>query len=114
MRLVRICLLASALVCPGTALAAAQSPAMPSEHRLSSAEIEKILADAAHKRELAELSDESLPPPIHGEVGFSIGTGGYRSAFGTAVVPLGGNGVAILSLGTDNFGATRFVEHGDR
>jgi hypothetical protein len=43
--------------------------------------------------------------PIHGEVGFEIGTGGYRSAFGTAIVPLAGDGVAIISLGSTDFGS---------
>ena len=76
---------------------------MTSEHRLSPDQIATVLDDAARKRELEQSSDERLPPPIHGEIGFSIGTGGYRSAYGTAVVPLTGKGVAILSIGTDRF-----------
>ena len=35
---------------------------------------------------------------IHGEVGFGIGTNGYRSAYGTAVAPLGDTGVLAISL----------------
>lgn len=113
-----VLLLASTLFLASPALAAEGSaqpaPVMSSEHRLSEAEIEKVLETAARKRESAKPSGESvmseeegLPPAIHGEVGFAIGTGGYRSAFGTAVVPLPGDGVAILSLGTDRFGPGR-------
>jgi hypothetical protein len=35
---------------------------------------------------------------IHGEVGVAVGTGGYSSIFGTAVMPLGQNGVLALSF----------------
>ena len=49
--------------------------------------------------------DDKLPPAIHGEVGFTVGTGGYRSAYGTAIVPLKDDGVAIISLGTTDFGS---------
>ena len=38
--------------------------------------------------------------PIEGEVGVSIGSGGYRELFGTAVVPVGAEGVAIISIGS--------------
>jgi hypothetical protein len=38
---------------------------------------------------------------IHGEVGMAIGTGGYRSTYGTAVVPLGDTGAAAFSFETD-------------
>ena len=109
----RVLLLGWLLILPGAALAAdpAQpAPATSSEHRLSADQVEKILDDAARKRELAEMSSEGTGPAIHGEVGFSVGTGGYRSAFGTAVVPLPGDGVAILSLGTENFGHIRYRE----
>ena len=60
------------------------------------------------------MSDENLPPPIHGEIGFSIGTGGYRSAYGTAVVPLAGDGVAILSFGTDRLGSAPDYRYRER
>lgn len=35
---------------------------------------------------------------IHGEVGATIGTGGTRGLFGTAFVPLGDDGMAIISF----------------
>jgi len=122
MHKLRTSLLAISLAWSGAALGAdAQSqPAQPimTEHRLSPAEIERVLADAARKREHAEpaspsreLEDDNLPPPIHGEVGFSVGTGGYRSAFGTAIIPLAGDGVAILSFGTGRFRSDGDFDH---
>ena len=35
---------------------------------------------------------------VHGEMGVAIGTGGYRSIYGTAVAPLGNNGVLAFSF----------------
>jgi hypothetical protein len=111
-------LLAWLIALPGAALAtldqAQPATGISPERRLSPAEIESVLNDAVRRRELAEISDQALPPPIHGEVGISIGTGGYRSAFGTAIVPLPGDGVAILSLGTDRFGSDRDFHHKER
>ncbi|MDB5715389.1 MAG: hypothetical protein JWO15_2786 [Sphingomonadales bacterium] len=37
---------------------------------------------------------------IHGEMGVAIGTGGYRSMYGTAIVPLGDS--ATLGLSYEN------------
>jgi len=116
MRRVWVSLLISSLALPGTALAAPDQAPLPmaSERRLSPDQIETVLDDAARKRELAPLADENLPPAIHGEIGFSIGTGGYRSAYGTAVVPLPGEGVAILSFGTDRLGPGRDYYYRER
>ena len=109
-------LIAAAMLVPSAALAE-PAPALPSEVRLSDAEKEKVLEAAATRNRVppateagsAEDSGEGAPP-IHGEVGFAIGTGGYRSAYGTAVVPLQESGVAIISLGTTDFGDRRYVE----
>jgi hypothetical protein len=119
MYVLRMLALSTVLLIPSTAYAAAPDasapPAapLPSEHRLSDAEVNKVLDAAAKKREAStqpgdELIDQqgdTPAPQIHGEVGVAIGTGGYRSAFGTAVVPLGGDGVAIMSFDTSNFGS---------
>jgi hypothetical protein len=109
-------LLPLSLALSGTALAAPQQAPSPaaSERRLSPDQIEKVLDEAARKREQPQLPDESLPPPIQGEVGFSVGTGGYRSAYGTAVVPLTGDGVAILSVGVDRLGSGRDYYYRER
>ena len=76
------------------------------ERRLSDVEVQKVLDAAALKRETqpaaAPMADAVKPPPrpIEGEMGVAIGTGGYREVFGTAVVPLGPDGVAIISFDT--------------
>lgn len=97
--------------------AAAQQPAAASsdERRLSPEQVEKILAEAAAKREgtarpaLEEVAEEKAPPPqVHGEVGFAIGTGGYREAYGTAIYPLGNDGFAAISLDFVDVGHRRF------
>lgn len=66
--------------------------------RLSPAEVERILEEAARKRLAAD-----KPPArvIEGKVGVSVGTGGYREVFGTAVVPVGKEGTAIISIGSE-------------
>ena len=82
---------------------------MPSERRLSPEQVEAVLAEAAARNAAAEkqipaeniVDEDAEPqaaPPVHGEVGFSVGTGGYREAFGTGIYPLGEDGVAAISL----------------
>lgn len=113
MRLNRCLLLAAAMLSPSIAYASPNNaPAPSAEIRLSEAEKEKILDAAAagrgvpspYQADEADLDDQPARQ-VHGEVGFTVGTGGYRSAYGTAVVPLDGDGVAIISLGTTDFGS---------
>ena len=98
-------LIAIAATSPVTAYAANHAP-IADEHRLSEAEVQKILDTAATKRDAPTIPAPQLPQakpparPIESEVGVAIGTGGYREAFGTAVVPLGDDGLAILSFDT--------------
>ena len=75
-------------------LLAAPAP-IADERRLSPAEVERILEEAARKRVAAD-----KPPArvIEGEVGVTIGTGGTREVFGTAVVPVGNEATAIISI----------------
>jgi hypothetical protein len=91
-------------------IAAAAARTLPTavvadEHRLSAAEVERVLERAAQKREAPTVAQPIAVPtgdlpirPIEGEVGVSIGTGGYREVFGTAVVPLGEQGTAVISF----------------
>lgn len=79
-------------------------------HRLSSQEAEAI-QDAAADRNInaPSLDDRRVPDGrIHGEIGFGIGTGGYNSIFGTALVPLGDDGFAALSFERSDFGRRPF------
>ncbi len=75
-------------------LIAAPAP-IADERRLSPAEVERILEEAAQRRLTA---DKAPPRVIEGEVGVSVGTGGTREVFGTAVVPVGKQGSAIISI----------------
>ena len=90
-------LLAAALLSAPALAADAPRVALGDEHRLSPGDVQKILDDAAARREAAGTPE---PRRIEGELGVAIGTGGYREVFGTAVVPLGQTGTAILSFDT--------------
>lgn len=105
----------SAVMTPGQTLAqtAEPAPSPAAERRLSPQQIDAVLAEAAKKREAAEMrvepgSDEQAPrPQVQGEVGFAIGTGGYRQFFGTAIAPLGGDGMVAISLDHVDWGKRR-------
>ena len=104
------------MLMPAQALAQASEPAPSpsSERRLSPEQIEAVLAEAAKKREAAGVQLDpdqcrtGAQPQVHGEVGVSIGTGGYREVFGTAIYPLGDDGVAAVSLDFVDLGKRRF------
>lgn len=103
----------AASLMPAPTLAQAVEPAPSSEHRLSPEQIEAVLAEAAKKREAADgqlqpdALDSAPKRQVHGEVGFGIGTGGYREAFGTGIYPLGDDGVAAVSLDFVDWGRRR-------
>lgn len=92
--------------------ALASDPTAPSDpagsqpgtvHRLSPEEIKRILAKAAEKPPL--MAEEGVEPSnkIHGEMGVMVGTGGARALYGSAVVPLGDQGVAAFSFETGRY-----------
>jgi hypothetical protein len=103
------------LMMPAGAMAQADEPtsAPSSERRLTPEQIEAVLAEAAKKREAAGGQidpDVAEPAPgdrIQGEVGVSVGTGGYREVFGTAIYPLGDDGAAAISLDFVDLGKRR-------
>ena len=109
-------LIIALLLAAGPALADPAPPGIAAEHRLSPAEVDQVLAAAAarHRRELAaaDAAAQLLPTPdvpprgpdVHGEVGVEVGTGGYRSAYGSAVIGLGGDSFAAISLASSDFG----------
>ena len=102
------CLLVAALL-PAPAFAAdVPRAAIGDEHRLSPVEVQKILDQAAARRELA---GDPEPRRIEGELGVAIGTGGYREAFGTAVIPLGQDGTAIISFDSVDSNRGRLQRH---
>src|SRR5262249_2880741 len=58
---------------------------------------------AAH----GELPGSNLDRGIHGEIGAMIGSHGSHSVFGTAAIPLGDSGGAIVSFEDSRFGYRR-------
>jgi hypothetical protein len=100
----------SALTFPSYAAAqAASNSGFRTEYRLTDQEKEQVLAAAEAKGKQAKvprglIEDPVAPPAIQGEVGFSLGTDGSRSAFGSAFYPLGPSGGAMISIDMDRFG----------
>ena len=99
----------AALLVP--AAAAAQSPAPPTdERRLTPEQIEAVLAAAAAKREgrpKGEIEPDDRPPPIFGEIGVSVGTGGYREGYGSVVYPFEDGSAAAFSFDILDWGRAR-------
>ena len=106
----------AALLTPAMTAAqnSAAGAAMPSERRLSPEQVEAILEESAAKNRAQqrrlppELQPEAPKPQIHGEVGVAVGTGGYREVFGTAVYPIGEDGVAAISMDFVDLGNRRY------
>ena len=76
--------------------AADAGPMATAAHDDTQAKIDSWLADSANDADRDDLG--GCPAPgfsdgkVHGEVGASIGTGGYRSAYGVVNIPLGKQG----------------------
>lgn len=115
MRNLRLAVACAGLTIPSIAFAQA-SPT--DERRLSPQQVEAVLADAAAKRTASQKqaatdvapAEDDLPAPaprVHGEVGFAVGTGGYREAHGTAVYPME-DGIVAISLGFADWGRRRW------
>ncbi|MBC7521426.1 MAG: hypothetical protein H7268_10100 [Sandarakinorhabdus sp.] len=124
MRACLIAMFALASLSGGAALAA--EAAAPQVYRLSPAERDAVIAQAAQQPErpalllTPETGPAGLPPSAardailgnslygerrtdnrpHGEVGIFVGSGGQRGFFGTTAVPLGNNGSAQFSFST--------------
>ena len=111
MRLVSVIAGAAALISPASAFADTSAP-IASERRLTPEQVEAVLAEAAAKRKMMDQQQAAdglaVPARVHGEVGFAIGTGGYREMYGTAIYPLGDNGFAQVSLDLVDWGNRRF------
>jgi hypothetical protein len=107
----------AALLSPALAQAQAVPTSPTDERRLTPEQVEAVLAEAAKKAPAPQtyvgapaiVADEDLPPArqVHGEVGVGIGTGGYREAFGTAIYPIGDDGVAAISFDFTGWGNRR-------
>jgi hypothetical protein len=91
----------TALLCLPAGLASAKEaePEVTTVYRLSPDEIAET-QDPEQQRieELALIDNQLRDRSIHGEVGFSVGTGGYRSVFESAVIPLGDDGFLAVAF----------------
>jgi hypothetical protein len=72
------------------------------EQRAKILDSNTVESAAAARGELtgSELRDRG----VHGEVGVMVGTNGLRAAYGTAEIPLGDNGQAMVAFETSHFG----------
>ena len=76
-------------------------------YRLSPEEIAEVQDPERQRNEELELAERQLRQrSVSGEIGFGIGTGGFRSIFGSVIVPIGRTG--FLALAIEN------VDYGDR
>ena len=80
----------------------------------TAAQIQRWLADSpvAAEDQYGEALDEPRDRQVHGEVGLAVGSGGYRSAYVTSVMPLGKNGTLALSIGQERNGYPRYWREG--
>lgn len=86
----------------------AAPPPLPSEVRLSDAEKERLLeAAASSNRDRQSFQAEPPPRQAAGEASISIGSGGYRSGQATAYLPVGQEGVAVITIGSTDLGDRR-------
>ena len=79
------------------------------------AQISDYIRESA-QADAAEGANTIAPPArdraVHGEAGFSVGTGGYRSAYGVAVMPVGKNGTATVGISDTRYGKSRWGGRG--
>lgn len=87
---------------PAPAAAAAPAAVAPLED--TAGQIQRWLADSPtngddRDGQLLDLRRDDRQ--MHGEVGVAVGTGGYRSAYITSIMPLGDKGTLALSFSQD-------------
>ncbi len=102
----RLAILTAALALAGgaqaeEAISTAGAAGAPPAATDTAGQIDDWIASSPAAREEGEgvLADGPRERKIHGEVGMAIGTGGYRSAYITSVMPIGETGTLALSLG---------------
>jgi hypothetical protein len=108
--MIRFALTAILMLSASATYAAPDAPA-ETITRLTPAQIAAI-EDAKIAREstppvLIDTDTAKPPREIHGEIGFGVGTRGYSEVFGTAVTPLGDDGVAAFSFSRQTYGRRR-------
>lgn len=86
--------------------AGATSAAPPAAPSATATQIEQWIADspAARPEQDPEAMLASEARKIHGEMGVSVGTGGYRSGYLVTHIPIGDKGSATIALSKTDFG----------
>ena len=72
--------------------------------RLTPEQAEAAIESGATRRHRSVDGLPDLPSAnrgVHGEVGVAVGTGGYRSVYGVAAIPLGDTGGLVLGYGRE-------------
>ncbi len=86
---------------------AGPATAQETTYRLSPEAIAETIETASHRPEAATnalgFAEGERDNRIHGEVGFMIGTGGARGIYGTALIPLGESGSALVSVESSQY-----------
>lgn len=82
--------------------AGATGPAPPAAD--TAAQIERWVADSPAARSDPEAPMVDEPRKVHGEMGVSVGTGGYRSGYLVTHIPIGEAGSATIALSKTDFG----------
>ncbi len=103
----RALILAFPLLLSGAANAQTAEPDTAQTVRLTPEQIAKLQATGTEAKAQAaagELPVNGIGRQIHGEVGAMIGTNGARGVFGTAAIPIGENGGAVVSFENSRYG----------
>jgi len=82
-------------------LAAAETVTQWTPERIEAAK--EAAAVRNMKSDASVVSGSPSDRGVHGEVGVAIGTGGYRSVFGAAALPLGQSGLFAFSFENSQF-----------
>ncbi len=73
----------------------------------TAAQIEQWIADSPAARPEPEGPMLEAARKVHGEMGVSIGTGGYRSGYVVTHIPIGETGGATIALSKTDYGSLR-------
>lgn len=104
---------------PPAASAAARTETSAATPATDKAQVMAWLSNASQPSLAARAAAEPAPAKkaerqslVHGSAGVSIGTGGYRSAYATAVMPVGDNGMLGLAVSHTDYGKNAMPYYG--
>ncbi len=93
---------------PPTPIAAATTPPLTTQQQIDNFIYHSPPMDDEHRgilpAALSDERDENGKRKIHGSMGVSVGTGGYRSAYASALIPVGENTTVGVAVSKTDFG----------